>query len=343
MSDTALYRKYRPQTFDQVRGQDELVKALTGAITQDNIGHAYLFSGGRGIGKTTLARIFAREIGTHDRDLIEVDAASNRGIDDIRELREAVHTMPFESPRKVYVIDEVHMLTKEAFNALLKTLEEPPSHVVFILATTEPHKLPDTIISRCQTFSLARPATAILRDMVQDVAQREGRTIDTPAAELVALLADGAFRDAHGILQKILGSIETKAITAEHVQSVTGTPKSSLLIQFLDSIATGSIDAALSCTHELSTAQGNIRTTLTLLTRIVRGVLIARTAPTFAERIQSEYAPEEWTAILRHAEASRARINSTLLMRLLDAQLRTGTTYLPELPLELTVIDHLHD
>src|SRR6266436_4362104 len=146
-----LYRAYRPQDFSEVRGQEHIVKALEAAIKSKKISHAYLFSGGRGTGKTSVARILARELGVTDKDLYEMDAASNRGIDDIRELREGVYAMPFESPYKFYIIDEAHMLTKEAWNALLKTLEEPPAHVIFILATTDIDKVPDTIVSRCQT------------------------------------------------------------------------------------------------------------------------------------------------------------------------------------------------
>ena len=146
MNEVALYRKYRPQKFADVLGQDSVVAVLERSIKDKSITHAYLFSGGRGTGKTTIARIFAEAIGCKPSDLYEIDAASNRGIDDVRLLREAVQTMPFESPYKVYIIDEVHMLTKEAFNALLKTLEEPPSHIVFILATTEKEKLPETVI-----------------------------------------------------------------------------------------------------------------------------------------------------------------------------------------------------
>src|SRR6056297_1764313 len=175
MSTTsALYRKYRPESFADVRDQDHIVSALEGAIKKGEIPHALLFSGTRGTGKTTLARIFAHEIGTSDIDLYEIDAASNRGIDDIRELKEAVHTLPYESEQKVYIIDEVHMLTKEAFNALLKTLEEPPAHVVFILATTEVEKLLDTILSRCQVFQFRAPSRAVLAEMVTEIARKEG-------------------------------------------------------------------------------------------------------------------------------------------------------------------------
>ena len=152
-SHLALYRKYRPATFSDVVGQEQIITLLQNSIKQNKIGHAYLFCGGRGTGKTTVARIFAKDIGCNPEDIIEIDAASNRGIDEIRELREAVRTAPFSSPFKVYIVDEAHMLTKEAANALLKTLEEPPSHVVFILATTDPNKLPQTIVSRCQKIN----------------------------------------------------------------------------------------------------------------------------------------------------------------------------------------------
>ncbi len=161
MEHSALYRKYRPEAFSEIIGQEHIVTALSGALKEEKISHAYIFFGGRGTGKTTTARIVAKALGTDPSDLYEIDAASNRGIDNIRELRENVGTLPFNSKYKVYIIDEVHMLTKEAFNALLKTLEEPPSHVVFILCTTELEKVPETIISRCQEFTFRKPSEKI--------------------------------------------------------------------------------------------------------------------------------------------------------------------------------------
>jgi DNA polymerase-3 subunit gamma/tau len=340
MSEQALYRKYRPQTFDEVLGQEHVVKALQGAIEQNNIGHAYLFAGGRGIGKTTLARIFAREIGTKDRDLFEIDAASNRGIDDIRALREEVHTLPFESPYKVYVIDEVHMLTKEAFNALLKTLEEPPRHVVFVLATTEIEKLPETIVSRCQSFTLKRPTTTLLKDMLLRVAKKEGYTLEPASAELIALLADGAFRDAHGILQKVIGSGTGKKISVAQVEEIAGSPKSTLLIDLVDAIAAGNADAALGAVQAFMLSGNDIKTVQVLLLRLVRAILIVRTAPTLGRELKDEYTEEEWASIEKHAAESKGQIHSALLRRLLEAHMRTGTTYTPQLPLELALIEH---
>ncbi len=207
----ALYRKYRPLGWDAVRGQEHIVETLQSSIKLGNVAHAYLFFGSRGTGKTTVARIVARELGTSDNDIFEMDAASNRGIDDIRELRENISTLPFDSKYKVYIIDEAHMLTKEAWNAMLKTLEEPPAHVVFILATTELEKVPETIVSRCQVYTFKKPTMATLRDLAIDTAKSEGFTLEPAGADLVALLGDGSFRDMYGMLQKaIAGSVDKK-------------------------------------------------------------------------------------------------------------------------------------
>ena len=168
-SSGVLYRKYRPQTFQDVIGQHHIVKVLEGSIKLGNVAHAYLFSGPRGTGKTSVARIFSREIGTSPNDLIEMDAASQTSVNDVRALSESVHTLPYESKYKVYILDEAHMLSRSAFNALLKTLEEPPSHVVFILATTEAHKLPKTIISRCVTVTFSKATRADLVSSLQRV------------------------------------------------------------------------------------------------------------------------------------------------------------------------------
>jgi DNA polymerase-3 subunit gamma/tau len=175
---TALYRTYRPNTFDAVVGQEHVTSVLQAAIANQKIAHAYLFYGTRGTGKTTMARIFARALGATNKDIYEMDAASNRRVEDFRELNDSTYTLPFESPYKVYIIDEAHMLTKEAFNAFLKTLEEPPAHVVFILATTEPDKLPDTIVSRCQTFAFNKPTPAVLAQVITRVAKKEGYTLE---------------------------------------------------------------------------------------------------------------------------------------------------------------------
>ncbi len=339
MPGQVLYRKYRPATFDDVLGQEHVVRALRGAIEQGAIGHAYLFSGSRGTGKTSLARIFARSIGTADRDLHEIDAASNRGVDDIRILREEVHALPFASPYKVYLIDEVHMLTKEAFNALLKTLEEPPQHVVFILATTEYNKLPDTIISRCQSFSFERPTHDTLRAMVERVAGAEGATIERAAADLVALLADGSFRDAHGILQQVLAAATDHAVSAELVEQVTGAPQRAALLDLLDALAEQNADHALGELHRIAVRTPDARAISTTFLRLLRAVLLARAAPSEHPLLRTELSDAVWQRVSHHAARSRA-LTSRCLMYFLDAHQRIGTTDIPLLPLELAIIEH---
>ena len=240
MSETyvALYRKYRPQKFEEVVGQEQAVELLTNAIKQNKIAHAYLFCGGRGTGKTTVARIVAREIGCNDEDIIEIDAASNRGIDEIRELREAVRTAPFSSPYKVYIIDEAHMLTKEAANALLKTLEEPPSHVIFILATTDPEKLPQTILSRCQKVIFKNPDIETLAQRILYIVEQEGEpTISEDAARRIAQHGRGSYRDALGILEQVRTSAgRVKKIADETVHRMLGIPSQDLLVDLLQAV-----------------------------------------------------------------------------------------------------------
>ncbi|HEX9609057.1 MAG TPA: DNA polymerase III subunit gamma/tau, partial [Candidatus Paceibacterota bacterium] len=287
----SLYRKYRPQHFKDVVGQDHVVSVLEGAIKEGNISHAYLFAGSRGTGKTSVARILAREVGTSEKDLYEIDAASNRGIDDIRELREAVGVLPFDSKYKVYIIDEVHMLTKEAFNALLKTLEEPPPHALFMLATTEIEKLPETIVSRCQTFIFRKPSVAVLNDMVLSVAKKEKFSLAPAAAELISLLADGSFRDAHGILQKIIASSKParpdsagrsggdKKVSVEEVERVTGAPKGSLVNAVILGIEEGKLEQALVAIRDAAEANVDMKIFAKLLLQKMRAVLLLRFAP----------------------------------------------------------------
>src|SRR3989338_6675726 len=190
-----FYRKYRPQKFEEVIGQEHIVGILKNALKEKRLAHAYLFSGPRGTGKTTIARILAREAGCFEEDIIEIDAASQRGIDEARALREAVHILPLRSPYKVYIIDEVHMLTKEAFNALLKTLEEPPKHAIFILATTETEKVPDTVASRTQRFEFTKIGLADIIKELGIITKAEGIKAEDKALKLIAFFAEGSLRD----------------------------------------------------------------------------------------------------------------------------------------------------
>ena len=334
--EIALYRKYRPQKFNQVLGQAHITDALSNAIKLGNISHAYLFSGTRGTGKTSVARIFATEVGTTANDLYEIDAASNRGIDDIRELREAVNTLPFESKYKVYIIDEVHMLTKEAFNALLKTLEEPPAHVIFILATTETHKLPDTIISRCETHTFKKAGHEASKDIVVDVAKKEGFKIDASGAELIAILGDGSFRDTLGTLQKVISSSKDKEITSKEIEKVTGAPSSQLVNNILEAISENNLDDGLKAVGKAVDKNIDIKIFLKLILHKARLVLLLRYAGDMKNDIKKEVSEKDFDFLEKLAETSK--INSNVLKVLLDAYSETSNSYIPQLPLELALV-----
>jgi len=271
----ALYRKYRPNSFSDVVGQEQLVTLLISSIKQKKIGHAYLFCGSRGTGKTTVARIFAKDIGCNPEDIIEIDAASNRGIDEIRELREAVRTSPFSSPYKVYIVDEAHMLTKEAANALLKTLEEPPSHVIFILATTDPDKLPQTIVSRCQKIIFKQPDLKTLSDRLVFVAKEEGFTLPNDGAELIAQHGKGSYRDALGILEQTLMTSK-KTVTLEDVQNQLGTVAEESLILLLRALCMKDAKTILENISKLEKGNTNALRTYDSFLELIRTALLLR-------------------------------------------------------------------
>ncbi len=271
----ALYRKYRPASFSDVVGQEQIVELLQSAIKQKKVSHAYLFCGGRGTGKTTVARIFAHDIGCNSEDIIEIDAASNRGIDEIRELRDAVRTAPFSSPYKIYIVDEAHMLTKEAANALLKTLEEPPTHVIFILATTDPEKLPSTIVSRCQKVVFKSPDISTLAKRLQFVAHGEGKEIDDVTAELIASHGKGSYRDALGVLEQIL-TTNGKKITHDAVHRFLGVTDKNLLIMLLTAVCKKDKVALAEALSNLSTSNVTPIKAYDDFTEMVRVGLLAR-------------------------------------------------------------------
>jgi DNA polymerase III subunit gamma/tau len=338
MYEIALYRKYRPHKFKDVHGQGHILKVLQGSIEQKNISHAYLFSGSRGTGKTSVARIFAHEIGASDNDIYEIDAASNRGIDDVRELREGVNVLPLESPYKVYIIDEVHMLTKEAFNALLKTLEEPPPHAIFILATTELDKLPDTIISRCQTFSFKKPGIALLKDIVIDIAKKEGFNLEGAAGELIALLGDGSFRDTEVILQKIISSADSKKITIQDVETVTGSPKSEMVNNVIRGLHHIDAELALKAINEAVKETVDMAVFAKLILQKVRAVLLLRYAPIMEQDLADDFSEHDFAELKKMAAEKNLGITSATVVELLLAADAIGRSSLPQLPLELTIM-----
>lgn len=342
-NEVALYRKYRPQSFGEVVGQDHIVKTLEGSITNGNIAHAYLFCGSRGTGKTSVARILSRAVGCTSNDLTEIDAASYTGVDNIRELNESVNTLPFESPYKVYIFDEVHMLSKGAFNALLKTLEEPPKHVIFILATTELEKVPETVMSRCQTFIFRKPTQKILKEMVLAVAKKEHFSLEQSSADLIAFLGDGSFRDTQSILQKIIGSSTDKKISIEEVLSVTGAPKAETVNNFIQALQDKNIELGLSAISEAVEANINMTIYLKLVLQKLRAVLLIRLAPKKEIELSEKFAENDFNFLKDLAMRKDSRISSKTLLELLTTYDELNQSSLPEMILELALIKLIND
>lgn len=288
MSYAVLARRYRSQSFDALVGQESIAKTLRNAIAADRVAHAYLFTGTRGVGKTSAARIFAKALNApddqpkdvadaimqgRDTDVIEIDAASNRGVDEARELIANCVYRPLRGRKKIYIIDEVHMLTREAFNALLKTMEEPPEHVVFILCTTDAHKVPATIQSRCQRFDFKNIPTAKIADHLAELIKAEGFTADSELIHTVARMGEGSMRDALSLLDRLLAGGEKK-LTLKLLEDLFGLPERGLILALVDALAEGNHALALEKTDELLSRGNGVEQILSTLSERFRDLMV---------------------------------------------------------------------
>jgi DNA polymerase-3 subunit gamma/tau len=363
MTET-LYRKYRPKIFSEIIGQTHIVRTLSGEIKHNRISHAYLFTGSRGTGKTTFARIFAKTINCENiknddvslvvnscencqackaiqnkqtLDILEIDAASNTGVDNIRELKETINLPPTFLKYKVYIIDEVHMLSTGAFNALLKTLEEPPAHAIFILATTEIHKVPETIVSRCQRFDFPRLPMPDIIEKLTLIATKEKIAIEKEAIEMIALSAEGGFRDAESLLGQIFLT-ENKNITTKEVEELLGITDKNFIFNITDDIVTKKTALAIRKINEITSAGYNLQIFAKALINHFRHLMLLKIDPDFSNFLIREMTTEKIKRISEQAEKiDLAEIISTINF-FLEAQNKIQVFLLPQLALEIAII-----
>ncbi|MCS7260480.1 MAG: DNA polymerase III subunit gamma/tau [Anaerolineae bacterium] len=358
MTRLALYRKWRPRTFDEVIGQDHVTRTLRNALASGRISHAYLFAGVRGTGKTTMARLLAKAVNCEGEsvekpcgrcricravddgsliDLIEIDAASNRGIDEIRDLRDKVSFRPNEARYKFYIIDEVHMLTEPAFNALLKTLEEPPAHVIFVLATTEPHKIPATILSRCQRFDFRRIPLADIIRWLKHIATQEGLSVEEAALEYIARQSGGSLRDAISLLDQLTAYSDTM-ITLDHVRGILGSVSSQAVSQLVDHLVAGERVRGLELINQLVWDGSEPRQLAREVVEHLRKMLLLKMGDG-AALLRANTSDEELAAI----RAQAGQVTPRWLLRAIrlfnQAALESRTSFIPQLTLELAFLE----
>lgn len=355
-----LYRKYRPQTFSDLLGQEHLTQTITNEIASGRLAHAYLFSGPRGIGKTTLARLIAKAVNCQNRkegkfepcnecsscqeitegrniDVIEIDAASHTGVDNVREnIIDSAQFRPSHSKYKVFIIDEVHMLSTPAFNALLKTLEEPPAHVIFILATTEWHKIPATIISRCQRFNFLKISPDLIAKKMQSIAEEEGVKVEPAVIKRIIGKSDGCLRDAESLLGQIL-SLDLKKITAKDIQSILPATDIEQIIIFLEALVEKNPARALELIEEMVSAGTNLDQFALDLIEILRAIMIMRLGQKDLRFSDLDDSSKKKLKELAEKFSSGETIH--MMETIMRRRLEMKQSPIPQLPLELMAIE----
>ena len=353
----SLYRKWRPQIFEDIIGQNHITQTLINAISLNRISHAYVFSGPRGVGKTTTARILAKSLNCekgptiypcnkcnncikitegYSMDVIEIDGASNRGIDDIRDLRSKVKFAPTEGNFKIYIIDEVHMLTTEAFNALLKTLEEPPPHVIFVLATTAPHKIPDTILSRCQWFNFRRIPLQKIVDKLQLISKDENLIVEEKALNIIARNATGSMRDAESIFEQVIAYCG-KEINVKNVIDILGITDDDIFFNILDAVIQNDTLRAIEVIHQSSDSGGDPAQFIRNLTEYVHNLSLIKICNTHILKAKGIFI-EESEKMLNQSKSIDMEILFDMVNYLTEIEKKMKYSYHPWLLLEMYVL-----
>jgi DNA polymerase III subunit gamma/tau len=363
----AIYRKYRPKTFEDLLGQEHIIEILRNAARQDRFAHAYLFYGPRGSGKTTTARLIAKLVNCETRqndkrfkekgepcnkcrpcseidagrafDVIEIDAASNRGIDEIRDLQEGVKLSPTSYKNKVFIIDEVHMLTREAFNALLKTLEEPPAHAIFVLATTEYEKVPPTISSRTQRFHFRKLALDEIVKKLNSIVKSEKLKVADDALELIAALAEGSLRDAESLLDQITSLDQDVEI--KDVEKIAGKIGYKKTAQLAEHLLKGELEKGLNYLNEIDQGGYNLIQLTKDLIHYLRRVITLKLNPEIEELYKKELTKDELGQIKKHAEMANEEKHLELIKSLIRAYSEMRYSPFAIVPLEVAIIENL--
>ncbi|OGZ65209.1 MAG: DNA polymerase III, subunit gamma and tau [Candidatus Staskawiczbacteria bacterium RIFCSPLOWO2_01_FULL_37_25b] len=359
-----LYRKYRPQNFSEIIGQEHIVQTLTNSILGKNISHAYLFSGPRGSGKTTIARIFAKAINcerpsgfepcnkcsscleimqSKSMDLIEIDAASHRGIDDVRELREGIKFAPVKSKYKIFIIDECHQLSKDAANALLKTLEEPPAHAVFLMATTEAHKMIPTIVSRCQRFDFKRLQVAEIIKKLEFISKKENVEFDQTALSLIALNSRGSFRDAESLLDECINFSGNKgSIKTEDIKELLGIVEVGQIAEFVDLLISKNTKDSIVSLNLMADKGLDLQEFAKTLVFYLRQSLLLKINPNFLTAQNTGLSSQELEKIKAQTATLQQKDIQNMLELFIDAENKMKYSTLSQLPLELAIVNITH-